>query len=168
MADIFSKITNFLIPEVEEEEAVVEEKQQNKTRIKSTPISATTVATPELKRAVNDGGVIYNTTETVSSQPKENTTSQPSLRVYKQPNMNILVFEPANFNDTRVAADSLKASKAVLINFEKIEYSEQVRICDFMNGACYVLDGSVKRISTNMVLYVPNGVSIEEIITGTK
>ena len=33
-----------------------------------------------------------------------------------------------------------------------------------MNGTCYVLDGSVKRISAKMVLYVPNGVSIEEII----
>ena len=50
----------------------------------------------------------------------------------------------------------------MLINYEKIEQSEQVRICDFMNGACYVLDGSVKRISAKMVLYVPNGVSIEE------
>ena len=78
--------------------------------------------------------------------------------------MNVLVFEPTNFNDTRIAADALKASKAVLINYEKIEQSEQVRICDFMNGVCYVLDGSVKRISAKMVLYVPNGVSIEEII----
>ena len=37
-----------------------------------------------------------------------------------------------------------------------------------MNGACYVLDGSVKRISAKMVLYVPNGVSIEEIIQQNK
>ena len=44
--------------------------------------------------------------------------------------MNVLVFEPTNFNDTRIAADALKASKAVLINYEKIEQSEQVRICD--------------------------------------
>ena len=94
----------------------------------------------------------------------EENNRRPSLKVYKQPNMNVLVFEPTNFNDTRIAADALKASKAVLINYEKIEQSEQVRICDFMNGACYVLDGSVKRISAKMVLYVPNGVSIEEII----
>ena len=50
----------------------------------------------------------------------------------------------------------------MLINYEKIEQSEQVRICDFMNGACYVLDGSGKKNFCKMVLYVPNGVSIEE------
>ena len=53
--------------------------------------------------------------------------------------------------------------KTVLINFEKIESSEQVRICDFMNGACYVLDGSVKQITNKMVLYVPKGIAIEKI-----
>ena len=60
----------------------------------------------------------------------EENNRRPSLKVYKQPNMNVLVFEPTNFNDTRIAADALKASKAVLINYEKIEQSEQVRICD--------------------------------------
>ena len=60
-------------------------------------------------------------------------------------------------------ADALKDGKTVLINFEKIESSEQVRICDFMNGACYVLDGSVKQITNKMVLYVPKGIAIEKI-----
>lgn len=48
---------------------------------------------------------------------------------------------------------------------KRLNKVNQVRICDFMNGACYVLDGSVKRISAKMVLYVPDGVSIEEIIS---
>ena len=34
-----------------------------------------------------------------------------------------------------------------------------------MNGACYVLDGSVKQITKKMVLYAPKGISIEAIIT---
>lgn len=90
---------------------------------------------------------------------------RPQIKVFKHPTMNVLVFEPTNFNDTRIAADALKASKSIIINYEKTEASEQVRICDFMNGACYVLDGSVRRISEKMVLYVPDGVTIESIIT---
>ena len=86
-------------------------------------------------------------------------------KILRQANIKILVFEPTNFNDTRFAADALKESKTVLINFEKIEASEQIRICDFMNGACYVLDGSVKQITKKMVLYAPKGISIEAIIT---
>lgn len=158
MADFLSKITNFLIPEeVEEVETkadVRQEKQQKVVKV-----------APSVTRVANGPAIYTNTaeaTDNASSNYEDN--NRPSLKVYTQPNMNVLVFEPTNFNDTRIAADALKASKAVLINYEKIEQSEQVRICDFMNGACYVLDGSVKRISAKMVLYVPNGVSIEEII----
>ena len=32
-----------------------------------------------------------------------------------------------------------------------------------MNGACYVLDGSVKQITNKMVLYVPKGIAIEKL-----
>lgn len=158
MADFLSKITKFLIPEeVEEIEAKVDEKQETRRQ--------TVKVAPNVTRVANGPAIYTNTaeaTDNASSNYEDN--NRPSLKVYKQPNMNVLVFEPTNFNDTRIAADALKASKAVLINYEKIEQSEQVRICDFMNGACYVLDGSVKRISAKMVLYVPNGVSIEEII----
>ena len=161
MADILSKITKFLIPEEEVEMEVKTEQEKTKTAT-----SATTVTnTVRLQKAV--GGEEYSRVASAPFTPVQED-SRPKLKVYKQPNMNILVFEPTNFNDTRIAADSLKNSKTVLMNYEKIEYSEQVRICDFMNGACYVLDGSVKRISANMVLYVPAGVSIEEIMANHK
>ncbi len=157
MADFLSKITKYLIPEEEVETTVVtkkQEKAQNKDVVSARPV-----------QQVN-GPTIYPTVDDSQVQAEASAqNSRPNLKVYKQANMNILVFEPASFNDTKAAADSLKNRKTVLMNYEKIEYSEQVRICDFMNGACYVLDGSVKRISANMVLYVPNGVSIESIVS---
>ena len=129
----------------------------------------------ELEKAPNDqvtrntGNFNGNTVLDPYYQQKEfyqeEESERPKIKVFKHPTMNVLVFEPTNFNDTRIAADALKASKSIIINYEKTEASEQVRICDFMNGACYVLDGSVRRISEKMVLYVPDGVTIESIIT---
>lgn len=117
MADILSKITNFLIPEeVEEVETKVETKQEKQKSAK---------VAPSVTRVVNGPAIYTNVAENrsnVSSDYEEN--NRPNLKVYKQPNMNVLVFEPNNFNDTRIAADALKASKAVLINYEKIEQSE--------------------------------------------
>lgn len=155
MADFLSKITNFLIPEeVEEVETKAEAKQEKQAKVK---VATTTVR-------IANGPTIYTNTNEDVTEPANYEDNRPNLKVFKQQNMNVVVFEPNNFNDTRIAADALKSSKAVLINYEKIEPSEQVRICDFMNGACYVLDGSVKRISAKMVLYVPAGISIEAII----
>ncbi len=159
MADFLSKITKYLIPEEDVETTVTASSQEN---VKVQNKNAASVSAAPIQQV--NGPTIYPTVDDSQVQSEDVAqNSRPNLKVYKQANMNILVFEPASFNDTKAAADSLKNRKTVLMNYEKIEYSEQVRICDFMNGACYVLDGSVKRISANMVLYVPNGVSIESI-----
>ena len=130
-----SKITKFLIPEeVEEIEAKVDEKQETRRQ--------TVKVAPNVTRVANGPSIYTNTAEATRDEATSSATNnyeennrRPSLKVYKQPNMNVLVFEPTNFNDTRIAADALKASKAVLIKLRKnLKQSEQVRICDFMNG----------------------------------
>lgn len=75
----------------------------------------------------------------------------------------INVFAPQSFDDVRVIADNIRGHKAAVVNYDKVDDAMQRRICDFMNGACYVLDGEVRRISSNMVLYVPAGVSIGDM-----
>lgn len=149
MKKIFDKINDYIMGRDEEEK---------RETVQAEPAAAGTTASTS--RQVVNGAPIITDGSDYEEEPADPT---PKIRVIKHPNLNILVFEPSSFNDTKAAADSLKASKTILMNYEKIEYSEQIRICDFMNGACYVLDGSVKRISANMVLYVPSGVSIEEI-----
>ena len=52
-----------------------------------------------------------------------------------------------------------------LVNYDNVDMDMQRRICDFMNGACYVLGGDARRISSNMVLYVPAGVNIGDACT---
>lgn len=150
MKKIFDKINDYIMGRDEEEK---------KETVRTETTAVDTAATSG--RQVVNGAPIVTDTGDYEEEPITDPT--PKIHVIKHPNLNILVFEPSSFNDTKAAADSLKASKTILMNYEKLEYSEQIRICDFMNGACYVLDGSVKRISANMVLYVPSGVSIEMI-----
>lgn len=154
MADFLSKLSRLLIPE---EEVEVVETSTEKAKEKEKTVSVAAAG----KKVVN-GSPLYTHEEPVKPSVREE--ARPNLKVYKHANIKILVFEPTNFNDTRFAADALKENKTVLINFEKIESSEQIRICDFMNGACYVLDGSVKQITNKMVLYAPKGIAIEAIV----
>lgn len=157
MSDFLSKLSKILIPE---EEVEVVETPAQKAQEKEKSIKTRVRVASEGKKVVN-GAPLY--TEAAPAKPVQKEEGRPSLKVYEHANIKILVFEPTNFNDTRFMADALKDGKTVLINFEKIESSEQVRICDFMNGACYVLDGSVKQITNKMVLYVPKGIAIEKI-----
>ena len=91
-------------------------------------------------------------------------TERPVLKVYsnKAPELELLVFEPAGFEQGNIIADRLKAKEAVIVNYEFVNGAEQQRLCDFVNGVCYVLEGSVQRISDYSVLYTPKNVDINK------
>ncbi|MCR5757607.1 MAG: cell division protein SepF [Selenomonas sp.] len=93
--------------------------------------------------------------------------SQPQLTVHttKQPQLKMQIYAPRNFDQVTAIADDLKDGKACVVNYEQIEVAEQRRICDFVNGVCYVLDGSARRVSNQIMLYVPNGVDVAEAMT---
>ena len=77
--------------------------------------------------------------------------------------MRIQIYTPQTFDSVSEIADALKSKRSAIVNYERIEMSEQRRICDFLNGVCYVQNGEVRRITATMVLYVPDGVEISEV-----
>lgn len=106
--------------------------------------------------AVRDPYVVRPRQTQVQAQPQK----QPE---HKGQELKIGVFAPKSFDDVQAIADEIRGLRAVVVNYDLVEPALQRRICDFMNGVCYVLDGDVRRISDNMVLYVPSGVGIEGI-----
>lgn len=89
---------------------------------------------------------------------------RPMLTVHtnKVPELKMTVQMPNSFDQANLIANALKNKEAVIVNYEKVSISEQRRLCDFINGVCYVLDGGVQRISETSVLYVPSGVNIDK------
>lgn len=124
------------------------------------------------RQVANGGTVYYNEAveeeeESLDSAPKyAGRSSRPHLTVHttKAVKLTVQIYAPERFDEVPHIADDLKAGKAAVVNYEKVAVDEQRRLCDFVNGVCYVLDGSAKRITGKIVLYVPNGVNIEEAI----
>lgn len=148
--NLVEKLTNILMP-VEEEE-YVEEKD--------------VVAEEEFdtRQVVNGPAVFAAPVDSVAAT-NHVSDQRPKLTVHtnKVEQMFINIHVPHNFDQVRDVADDLKESKACVVNYEKVEAPEQRRICDFLNGVCYVLEGDVRRISETMVLYVPDGVDISGV-----
>lgn len=96
--------------------------------------------------------------------PVMTKTERPALKVYmnEAPALKVLVFEPSSFDQGNIIADHLKAKEAVFVNYEFIDVSEQQRLCDFVNGVCYILEGSIQRVSEYSVLYTPKNVDIDK------
>ena len=129
---------------VDEEEEVVAEQQEG------------------MRKVV--GGSSVDTGRPIASS----TAKRPNLTLHtnnsvKTSELKIKIFVPQRFDDVREIADVLKAKNAVVVNYERVELPEQQRICDFLNGVCYVQDGFLHRVSNTMVIYAPKGVEIDEM-----
>ena len=108
--------------------------------------------------------------------PRRNAPSSlGSRRTYDEPRQNapqmgagsassdtvrMVVFQPQTYEDTQTIRDNLKARKPVIVNLESLNGDVAQRVLDFISGAIYALDGSVRKVSKGIFLLAPKGVDI--------
>lgn len=155
------KITDFVMPPIEvenEDGALVSESvAEDASRAQEDAYE---------ERMVANGGTVH-----YLHKENENTfgalvkNERPRFVVHQAPTLKVQVYVPTDFNQVTAIADDLKNHKACIVNYEQVDLEMQRRVCDFINGSCYVIDGGVKRISNHIVLYVPEGVSVADAIS---
>lgn len=168
ISDLMDKgqgLVELLMPNDAEEEYDVLEN----VNTKSQPVAKQAVASTyqeELK--VSNGASISVERQSYSGGTFARTEkSRPQLKVHttKVAELKVQIYAPTHFDQVTGIADDLKAGKGCVVNYERVEAAEQRRICDFVNGVCYVLDGTAKRVSSQIVLYVPQGVDVAEAMS---
>jgi len=90
-------------------------------------------------------------------------TARPSLTVVKSHDLTMKIYAPDNFDQVVGIADDILERRAAVVNYERVNADDQRRISDFVNGVCYVTDGTVSMVSEKIFLYMPNGVEAGEI-----
>ena len=90
-------------------------------------------------------------------------TARPSLTVVKSHDLTMKIYAPDNFDQVVGIADDILERRAAVVNYERVNAEDQRRISDFVNGVCYVTDGTVSMVSEKIFLYMPNGVEAGEI-----
>ena len=99
-----------------------------------------------------------------SSYNKHNTGKV--LSIHSANTMKVVIVEPKNSDDCQKIADHLKDGKTVIVNFEKLDSPvDKNLIFNFMNGAVYVLEGSIKKVSRSIYILAPKNVDIDTSIT---
>ena len=120
------------------EEEEIEEIQQS--------VMEPATITPRRTRMADD----IPTTPRRSRVVNINTTAQ----------LKVVVVQPISYDDAPEIADHLKQKKPVVINLEKLEKGVANRIFEFIGGVVYALDGSMKKVSSGILLVVPNNMGI--------
>lgn len=135
---LMDKLANFLIPMEEDGVTPAPEKQQAPAAVKE-------AAEPERERE---------------------RERRPKLTVHSQPagHLKVCVELPTSFDDVQQYADYLKNNVAVIVNYQEVDEATQVRISDFLNGVCYILGGSVQRVSEQVILYAYANIEVDKKI----
>ncbi|MCI6914899.1 MAG: cell division protein SepF [Lachnospiraceae bacterium] len=89
-------------------------------------------------------------------RPREVRNSYPVV----PPANEVYVIKPMEFDDAQTVVDFLASGKAIVINMEGLQLDSAQRIIDFIGGAVYGMQGSLKGISGNIFIAVPNSIEV--------
>lgn len=85
-----------------------------------------------------------------------------AMPVHQEKPYTVVVVNPNTYKDAEKIGDHLKQACPVVLNLEKTDQEEAVRIVDFINGMMYALDGKIEKISDGIYLCAPSNMSVDK------
>lgn len=103
----------------------------------------------------------FSSEEETEERPARTNTSGFSGQVVSMGSkQEVVLFHPANFNDTSKAADDLRNKRAVIVNMENVDKAMARRVVDFLSGCAYAVDGKVKKVAQSTYLFCPHNMDV--------
>ncbi len=75
-------------------------------------------------------------------------------------NLELKVFNPSTFEQLLTAVDYLSVGSTVLLNLEGVDGPLRRRMVDFISGAAYALDASIKKATQDSFFVAPKDVDV--------
>ena len=100
----------------------------------------------------------YNTQSSYTS-PVNNYGLNSNVGGYGTKNVEFLY--PTRFDDAQIVINYLKEGETVVLNLNSMNEYDSQRLLDCTSGAIYALNGSIKRVDSNIFLLTPEGFSIK-------
>ncbi|MEK3935177.1 cell division protein SepF [Sporosarcina sp. FSL W7-1349] len=82
-----------------------------------------------------------------------------------QKSSKVVLIEPRVYAEAQDISEHLKNKRAVVVNLQRIERDQGIRIVDFLSGTVYALGGDIQRIGTDIFLCVPDNVEVAGAIS---
>jgi cell division inhibitor SepF len=132
--------------------------------------AATTQQSPRpqqqaMEQPVKQQPVKYAKERKVSAVPKD--TNVPNLVSIQnmQKSSKVILMEPRVYAEAQDISEHLKNKRAVIVNLQRIEKEQGIRIIDFLSGTVYALGGDIQRIGTDIFLCAPDSVEVAGTIS---
>lgn len=89
---------------------------------------------------------------------------QNSPRIVSLPNAQksskVVLVEPRVYAEAQDISEHLKNKRAVVVNLQRIDREQGIRIIDFLSGTVYALGGDIQRVGKDIFLCTPDNVEV--------
>lgn len=146
-----NKIKNFFYLDEYEDDAPVERERRSEPQ-------ASPVAQPQqssMKKSMKERRVAP------MDSPIPNVVSLQNL----QKSSKVILVEPRVYAEAQDISEHLKNKRAVVVNLQRIDKDQGIRIVDFLSGTVYTLGGDIQRIGTDIFLCAPDTVEVAGAIS---
>jgi len=99
----------------------------------------------------------------IAGEPQQSATVVSLQSVQKS--SKVILIEPRVYAEAQDISEHLKNKRAVVVNLQRIERDQGIRIVDFLSGTVYALGGDIQRIGTDIFLCVPENVEVAGAIS---
>lgn len=77
----------------------------------------------------------------------------------------IHIIEPRVYSESERIVDYLLHNESVLLNFQRMEHDQAVKVIDFVAGSVYAISGDIKQVGEGIFLCTPHDVEIAKMET---
>lgn len=75
-------------------------------------------------------------------------------------NAKVVLIEPRVYAEAQDIAENIKNKRATIVNLQRIDREQGIRIIDFLSGTVYALGGDIQRVGTDIFLCTPENVEV--------
>lgn len=140
------KIKNFFYLEEDDEVEVQAQPKTTAVQQKEQQVVKSPVKPHQKRERKNDGETFPNV---VSLQA-----------VNSMKNSKLVIVEPRVYAEAQDISEHLKNKRAIIVNLQRIDRDQGVRIIDFLSGTVYALGGDIQRIGVDIFLCTPDNVEV--------
>jgi len=87
------------------------------------------------------------------------------VSLHTQKNIRVMLIEPRTYDDAQEIADNIKSHRPVVVNLQRVDKEQAVRIVDFLSGTVYALGGNIQKLGPNIFMCTPANVDVQGTIS---
>ena len=145
-------IKNFFYLEEDEEHVTHDEISEKSVKQQQSEVPAINT------RFKKERKVVPQQSQQVSAPVQSNVVSLHAAVATKNPK--VVLVEPRVYAEAQDIAENLKNKRATIVNLQRIDRDQGIRIIDFLSGTVYALGGDIQRIGTDIFLCTPENVEV--------